>query len=122
MSKGILKPSFGLMVPIAAGPDHTWRRTSMLIIGASLSAGVAGIPVIQPPLISISMSTHNETLGTILQTPGIMRWVSPCSSTTTPLFILNTECFWSDDVFRGWKTENGSGGTGYKNMLQWYDF
>ena len=48
-------------------------------------------------------------------------WTNPCSTSEFP-GLSATECFWFDDKFRGWMTENGDGGTGYKEMLAWYDF
>lgn len=52
---------------------------------------------------------------------GAPLFTNPCSGTlyaTQPY----TECFWTDDTFRGWRTENGSGGGGYKYPLEWYGF
>jgi hypothetical protein len=38
------------------------------------------------------------------------------------MIMLYSECFWTDDKFRGWRSENGDGGDGYKYPLQAYGF
>lgn len=66
----------------------------------------------------------DRNLGNVFAT-GYPLQVNPCAKTRYYIFgyvTTNTECFWFDDTFRGWQSEDGSGGTGYRYMLQWYDF
>jgi|GEM_PF-2329840 len=61
-----------------------------------------------------------RNIGNYWASMGIRLFNGPCA---TSIYATSyTECFWTDDTFRGWKSENGDGGGGYKYPLQAYGF
>jgi hypothetical protein len=52
---------------------------------------------------------------------GIRLHTSPCAGTWRT-DLPYTECFWTDDTFRGWQSENGGGAGGYRHSLEWYAY
>lgn len=53
------------------------------------------------------------------RTLGVPLFTNPCATILSQPY---SECFWTDDTFRGWQTENGGGAGGYTASLSWYLF
>jgi hypothetical protein len=62
-----------------------------------------------------------RNVGNLWAGAGVPLYTSP-NCAKSALAVPYTECFWTDDTFRGWQTEDGGGSGGYKRSLSWYYF